>query len=79
MSNCRILGTVYLFCTLKGVRTRKFSRARAKIAYRLIHELGISRAEIARQLEICTSVIVNAIKNIEGGGKSANFHIPLYR
>ena len=49
-----------------GVRTRKFSRARAKIAYHLSHELGISRAEIARQLGVCTSAIVKAIQNIEG-------------
>jgi len=33
-----------------GVRTRKYSRARAKTAYHLSHEFGISRAEIARQM-----------------------------
>jgi hypothetical protein len=49
-----------------GVRSRKFSRARAKIAYHLSHEFGISRAEIARQLGVCTSAIAKAIQNMEG-------------
>jgi putative transposase len=31
-----------------GMRTRKYSRVRAKISYYLSHELGVSRAEIAR-------------------------------
>jgi putative transposase len=49
-----------------GVRTRKFSMVRAKIAYHLSHEFGISRAEIARQLGVCTSAIAKAIQNMEG-------------
>ena len=49
-----------------GMRTRKFSRVRAKIAYHLSHEFGVSRAEIARQLGVCTSAIAKAIQNIEG-------------
>ena len=49
-----------------GVRTRKFSRVRAKIAYHLSHEFGISRAEIARQSGVCTSAIAKAIQNMEG-------------
>ena len=49
-----------------GVRTRKYSKARAKIAYHLSHEFGISRAEIARQMGVCTSAIARAIQNIEG-------------
>ena len=49
-----------------GVRTRKYSGVRAKIAYHLSHELGISRAEIARQMGVCTSAIAKAIQNIEG-------------
>ena len=66
-SPIRIPGTVYLFCNLKmGVRTRKFSRARVKFAYHLSHELGVSRAEIARQFGVCPSAIVKAIQNIEG-------------
>jgi transposase-like protein len=49
-----------------GVRTRKYSGVRAKIAYHLSHEVGISRAEIARQLGVCTSAISKAIQTIEG-------------
>jgi transposase-like protein len=49
-----------------GVRTRKFSRVRAKISYHLSHEFGVSRAEIARQLGVCTSAIAKAIDNMEG-------------
>jgi putative transposase len=49
-----------------GVGTRKYSRVRAKIAYQLSHEFGISRAEIARQMGVCTSAIAKAIQNIEG-------------
>ena len=49
-----------------GVRTRKYSRLRAKIAYYLSHEFGVSRAEIARQLGVCTSAIAKAIDNMEG-------------
>ncbi len=48
-----------------GVRTRKYSRVRAKIACHLSHELGISRAEIARQLGVCTSAIAKAVQNME--------------
>jgi hypothetical protein len=49
-----------------GVRTRKYSGVRAKIAYHLSHEFGISRAEIARQTGVCTSAIAKAIRNLEG-------------
>ena len=49
-----------------GVRTREYSGVRAKIAYHLSHEFGISRAEIARQLGVCTSAIAKAIQNMEG-------------
>jgi len=49
-----------------GARTRKFSRARAKISHYLSHEFGASKAEIARQLGVCTSAIAKAIQNIEG-------------
>ena len=50
-----------------GVRTRKYSGVRGKIAYHLSHELGASRAEIARQLGVCTSAIAKAIQNLDGG------------
>ena len=49
-----------------GGRTRKVSAVRAKISYHLSHEFGISRAEIARQLGVCTSAIAKAIQNMEG-------------
>jgi putative transposase len=49
-----------------GVRTRKFSRVRAKLAYHLSHALRILRAEIARQIGVCTSAIAKAIQTIEG-------------
>ena len=49
-----------------GVRTRKYSGVRGKIVYHLSHELGISRAEIARHLGVCTSAIAKAIENLEG-------------
>jgi REP element-mobilizing transposase RayT len=48
-----------------GVRTRKYSRLRAKIACYLSHEFGISRAEIARRLGVCTSAIAKAIQSTE--------------
>jgi putative transposase len=51
-----------------GVRTRKYSRVRAEISYYLSHEFGVSRAEIARQLGVCTSAIAKAIQNVEGAG-----------
>ncbi len=38
-------------------RLRKYSKVRAKIAYRLDHEFGVSRAEIALQLRVCSSTI----------------------
>jgi putative transposase len=49
-----------------GVRTRKYSKVRARIAHHLSHEFGVSRAEIARQLGVCTSAIAKAIQNMEG-------------
>ncbi len=49
-----------------GVRTRKYSGVRAKIAYHLSSELGVSRAEIARQTGVCTSAIAKAIQKLEG-------------
>jgi putative transposase len=48
-----------------GVRTRKYSRARAKLSYHLSHEFGVSQSEIARQLGVCTSAIAKALQNIE--------------
>ena len=52
-----------------GVKTRKCSQVRAQIAYCLSHEFGVSQAEIARQLGVCTSAIAKAIKKTEGNKK----------
>ena len=49
----------------KGNRNRKVSRVRAKVAYRLNHELGVPKAEIARHLGVCTSAIAKAVRNLE--------------
>jgi DNA-binding transcriptional regulator YiaG len=49
-----------------GVRTRKLSGVRGKISYHLRQEFGVSRAEIARQLGVCTSAIAKAIQKVEG-------------
>jgi chromosomal replication initiation ATPase DnaA len=48
-----------------GNRNRKVSQVRAKVAYRLNHELGIPKAEIARHLGVCTSAIAKAVRNLE--------------
>jgi len=48
-----------------GARTREVSTVRAKISHYLSHEFGVSRAEIARQLGVCTSAIAKAIQNME--------------
>ena len=47
-----------------GVRTRRHSKVRAKISYRLSREFGVSQAEIARQLGVCTSAVAKAIERI---------------
>jgi putative transposase len=48
-----------------GVRTRRYSRVRAKISSHLNHEFGVPHAEIARQLGVCTSAIAKAIRKTE--------------
>lgn len=53
-----------------GGQRRKVSGLRARIAWRLSREWGISMAEIARQLGVSTSGIANAIRIIEGKEKS---------
>jgi putative transposase len=47
-----------------GVRTRKHSRVRAKISHHLTHAFGVSQAEIARQMGVCTSAIAKALQKI---------------
>jgi len=53
-----------------GGQRKKVSRLRARIAWRLSREWGISMAEIARQLGVSTSGIANAIRVMEGKVKS---------
>ena len=49
-----------------GGGRREVSRVRARISYDLNHGFGISMAEIARRLGVCTSAIAKAIKKREG-------------
>lgn len=53
-----------------GGQRRKVSELRARIAWRLSREWGISMAEIARQLGVSTSGIANAIRTMERKVKS---------
>jgi len=48
-----------------GSRRRRVSRTRAQIAYRCIEELGLTTAEIARNLGVNTSSITRAIARVE--------------
>jgi len=48
-----------------GGQRRLVSRVRTKIAYRLNRELGISMAEIARNVGVCTTAVIKAIKKME--------------
>jgi hypothetical protein len=48
-------------------QTRKLSPVRGKISYHLSHEFGVSRAEIARELGVCTSAVARAMRNVEVG------------
>ena len=46
---------------------------RAEISHRLIHELGMPMAEIARYLGVYTSAVSKAIRNFESEIKSKHF------
>ena len=48
-----------------GGQRRKILKVRSLVAYRLSHELGMSMAELARYLGVCTSGISKAIRNFE--------------
>jgi REP element-mobilizing transposase RayT len=50
-----------------GGQRRKISRVRGRLSYHLCHELGMSMAEIARLLGVCTSAICKAIQHYESG------------
>lgn len=54
---------------LQGGQRRKTAQARAKIAFQLNRDWGISLAEIARNLGVSTSAIANAIRKLEGEQK----------
>ena len=54
---------------LQGGQRRKAAQARARIAFQLNREWGISLAEIARNLGVSTSAIANAIQKLEEGKK----------
>jgi hypothetical protein len=48
-----------------GGQARRVSRVRSKIAWSLSREYGISLAEIARDLGMCTSAIAKAVRRME--------------
>jgi len=48
-----------------GGQRRRVSKVRSQIAYCLSHELGISMAEIARNLGVCSSAIIKAVQKLE--------------
>ena len=50
-----------------GGKRKKVSEVRAKISYRLSHEMGIPFAEIARQMGVCTSAVAKAVQSLESG------------
>jgi len=49
-----------------GGQARRVSRVRSKIAWSLSREYGISLAEIARDLGVCTSAIAKPVRKMEG-------------
>jgi hypothetical protein len=56
-----------------GGQTRRVSRVRSKIAWRLSREYGIPLAEIARDLGVYTSAIAKAVRKMEGKVKKCKF------
>lgn len=48
-----------------GGQTRKISKVRAKVSFELSHKFGVSMAEIARHLGVCTSAVAKAIRKQE--------------
>jgi hypothetical protein len=64
------------FCRKEGIREeeirnggqrREVSSVRAKIAFRLNRELGISMAEIARNVGVCTTAVIKAVRKMVDG------------
>jgi hypothetical protein len=54
---------------LQGGQRWKVAKARARIAFQLNRDGGISLAEIARNLGVSTSAIANAIQKLEADQK----------
>jgi transposase-like protein len=52
-----------------GGQRRRVSRARAKAAYQLSQQYGISFAEIARHSGVCTAAIIKAVQKMEAQNK----------
>ena len=48
-----------------GGQRRKVSELRARIGYHLNHDFGVSMAEIARHVGVCSSAVVKSIQKIE--------------
>jgi DNA-binding MarR family transcriptional regulator len=57
------------YCKAGGQR-REISRVRARIAYHLSREMGISMAEIARNIDVGTSAVAMAIKKEESSNNN---------
>ncbi len=51
-----------------GGKRRKVSEVRARISFRLSHEMGIPFAEIARHVGVCTSAVAKAVQSLDCGG-----------
>jgi len=47
------------------LRQEKFPVFRAKISFQLIYKFGVSMAEIARHLGVCTSAVAKVVRKIE--------------
>ena len=54
---------------VQGGQRWKVAKARARIAFQLSRDWGISLAEIARHLGVSTSAIANAIRKLEADQK----------
>jgi REP element-mobilizing transposase RayT len=52
-----------------GGQTRKISKVRAMLSFQLNHKFGVSMAEIARYLGVCTSAVAKAVRKIEATQK----------
>jgi hypothetical protein len=53
---------------LRGGRRKKVSKVRAKIAYRLSREIGLSLAETAEKVSVRTSAVAMALRGEKSDG-----------